>query len=233
VGDALPSSTQEVIVRLPLRSLLVVLIALAIAQVPTHVGAEKYTKYTVVPLRVTVEPNLSDNVTPSKITSDGMGDYVDGQDGVEANLDQWGNLIIDFQTKRTPLRWLNYTYTPALGGYGDFRGNYLSTIRGGPIQLMTPGESQCVQAAITRSGDSSIQLWHYFGRPVGGYDNSDTSSLSVTRVDGSTWEIETSTCGTGVFGGVTRVFEVETKGNNPLNPLGLYGLPFRMTLTAK
>jgi len=194
---------------------------------------------------VTVEPNLSD-LSPSAITGDGMGEYVDGEYGVEANLDQWGNLIIAFSAnpKRTPLRWLNYAY--ALAGYSDLPGSYLSTIGGGPIQKMTIGMSQCVEAAITRSGDSSIQLWHYFGRPVGSYDNSDTSSLWVTRTGDQTWEIETMTaddmetaveegtmCSTMVAGGYTRVYEVETKGNNPLNPLGLYSLPFRMTLTAK
>src|SRR5258707_11284276 len=48
-----------------------------------------------VPLVVTVEGFASDG-SPCRICGDGLGDYVDGESGVSARLDQYGSLIINF-----------------------------------------------------------------------------------------------------------------------------------------
>ena len=74
--------------------------------------------YTAVPLNVTV--NACDPPTASEICGDGFEldadgntTYSDGQDGVSARIDVYGNIIIDFQTTRAKIRGLVYKYGPA------------------------------------------------------------------------------------------------------------------------
>src|SRR6476646_929411 len=70
---------------------------------------------TTPPVALTVTVHDTDSTgTLCQICSDGGGAYVDGTDGVSANIDQYGNIIINFQTGRNPLRKLHYEYSGAL-----------------------------------------------------------------------------------------------------------------------
>ena len=72
---------------------------------------------TTAPVALTVTVHDTDtNGMACQICSDGGGGYVDGTDGVAANIDQYGNIIINFQTGRNPLRKLHYEYSGALEG---------------------------------------------------------------------------------------------------------------------
>lgn len=69
----------------------------------------KPTSYPVIPLKLTVNATQQFDPltgTATIVSSDGNGQYVDGQDGVCASLDDYGNLIIHFNCKSssTPRR---------------------------------------------------------------------------------------------------------------------------------
>jgi hypothetical protein len=102
---------------------------LLIAFAPVSSGAgQKPGTYTPVPLIVTVD-SLGGTCRICGDNPDGSGVYTDGEDGVKATIDQYGNIIIDFQTTRTNTRWLTYDYpvtTPT--GDGSHQHHYLSTI---------------------------------------------------------------------------------------------------------
>jgi hypothetical protein len=55
-----------------------------------------------VPLVVTVEAFDSAS-NPCRICEDGLGNYENGIDGVTANFDGYGNLIINFNATETPI----------------------------------------------------------------------------------------------------------------------------------
>ena len=192
--------------------------------------------YTPVPLVVTM--NGCDPDTAAEICGDAYdaeATYTDGQDGVSATIDQWGNVIINFQTTRAKIRGLVYKYGGAIpappgGGYN----HYFSTIGlvpGGALQVMALGAGGAITAAscplyVDDSGQP--QYRHSFYRdcqsglgPVG-------SPLVVTRTSLTTWEIEPE-----LSFPTARVFSITTKGRVQVHDFGEFSLPFKMTLTAK
>ena len=101
--------------------------------------------HTPVPLIVTM--NACDTSVLAEICGDdyeldGSGDttYTDGQDGVRASIDQYGNVIIDFQTTRAKIRGLVYKYGSMQAPPGGGSNHYLSTIEGTALQAMLIGE---------------------------------------------------------------------------------------------
>lgn len=136
---------------------------------------QKAQKFPVVPLNVTVETQDSSG-NPTKIAGDSQGNtYASGSQGVCANFDQYGNLIIDFDCARTSTpRNLVFTFDTALNpvvistplgsapppvsngiGLPSYT-SYLSTVpptdypQGPyiPIQTMVPVSSQCIQVNL-------------------------------------------------------------------------------------
>lgn len=71
--------------------------------------------------------------------------YTNGDQGVAASIDKWGNLIIDFQTTKAQIRRLVYDYTndpsnPTTAPPGTGAHHYLSTI-GGNLGTMQVGQA--------------------------------------------------------------------------------------------
>lgn len=106
---------------------------------------------------VTVDPNCAD-----RIRSDNGNPYTDGVAGVAANFDQYGNLIINFQTGSTPQRYVYYDFRSPLKPYGhtpptqaNQASAYMATLQviNTPsytlIQNMTLGQEQCLRLVMT------------------------------------------------------------------------------------
>jgi hypothetical protein len=201
----------------------VVLTIFATGSVPSGSPA-KPGEHTPVPLIVTV--NGCQTSLTSEICGDNLGGdaiYSDGEDGVKATIDKWGNLIIDFQTTRAKIRGLVYRYgaTPAPPGNGS--NHYLSTI-GGALQPMAIGTSIDVASCPLYEDDASrLQYRHSFFRDCQSGFGSAGSPLRVTRTGTTTWEVEPT--------GQARVFSITTASR--VEDFGEFNLPFRMTLTAK
>lgn len=205
--------------------------------------AAKPNTYPVVPLVVTVAASDSAG-NACRICDDGAGAYTDGIDGVAASLDQYGNLIIDFNATATPLaRRLQFDYSePA--DESTFvppvaQNSYMSTIgaTGGAIQAMDVQDVQCVQSNIVfTDGDTRETLYrHHFHRPLRTFDVADTSWLVVTRIGERVWEVEPkeSGCNDGVAS-LARLFSSPTKGGRTdYSDRGAWYMPFKMTLTSK
>ena len=190
--------------------------------------------YEPIPLTVTVHARDSLGV-PCGICGDAADSagapidtvYTNGDQGVEASIDKWGNLIIDFQTTKAQIRGLVYDYTndpanptPAPPGTGS--NQYLSTI-GGNLGLMLVGE--WIDVASCPLYDDELSYRHSFYRDCQSGLGSVGSPLRVTRISATTWEVETT--------GPARVFGIATKGRAQVQDFGEFSLPFKMTLTAQ
>jgi hypothetical protein len=210
-------------------------------------------------LRAIIEPfDTSGNAC--QILSDGLGQYVHGQEGVSASFDDSGDLIINFQTGKTPIRGVSFDYsvpytgaddappsTPRVPVSGTYPRAYLSTIpqaNGGsyiPIQNMAIEASQCVQLSwfYTLNDAKKTQWRHNFHRTSSsdGLDVSQTAYGVVTRVGQDEWRVEpdaTAACNSNVPGpALARLKDTPTVGAFQLNNDGLYSLRFKLTLYRK
>ena len=193
--------------------------------------------HTPVPLVVTM--NKCEVLTPAEICGDGFAvdedgntTYTDGQDGVRANIDQYGNVIIFFQTTRAKIRWLVYKYGGALPAPpGGGSNHYFSTIGtpGGAMQAMPVGVESAINAhscPLYDDDSGQPQYRHSFWRDCSGLGVVG-SPLVVTRTSETTWEIEPIPLATA------RVLSITTKGKVQVHDFGEFNLPFKMTLTAK
>jgi hypothetical protein len=205
-------------------------LAIAFASVSSGAGQKPGT-YPPVPLKVTVAA-VDSWSNPCAICSDGGGDYIDGQMGVKATIDQWGDIIIDFQTTRTKMRGLNYNYpvTPTPVPPADGSHDYISTLPlgNGALQAM-PIPSSIFVASCPLYNDPSgqPQYRHGFYRDCGSGLGPEGSRLVVTRKAINEWDVEPES------GALARVFSATTKGRTQVFDYGLMSLPFKMTLTAK
>jgi hypothetical protein len=198
---------------------------------PVSVAGQKPSKLTPVPLNVTVHSVVDGN--PCQICGDGYElsgtdtIYRHGQDGVEAVFDGFGNLILNFQTNVTRIRFLQYDYgtMPPDGLVGLGSRHYLATIDDtegdGPLQSLDG--SQNVRSCPSYYDDRGVQYRHAFQRNCGG-DADGTSYLVVTRIDNDTWTLE------GEGASVADVFHLSARGKTAYVPDGDYALRFKMTL---
>lgn len=210
---------------------LFVMCVLSIALAPGSSGAgQKPGTYTPVPLTVTVD-SLGGSCGICGDGVGGSGVYIDGQEGVKATIDQYGSIIIDFQTTRTKIRGLKYHYPgPSAVPPGDGSHHYFSTLSlnaGGALQDMGLGSSVYVASCPLYDDPSGRpQYRHGFYRDCQGGFGQEGSRLVVTRtVTG--WEVEPEP------GAIARVFSITTTGRTQVVDYGLMTLPFKMTLTAR
>jgi hypothetical protein len=215
-----------------MRNLFLTCVVSVIAFAPVSSGAgQKPRTYSPVPLTVTVE-SVDSLGNACAICGDGAGDYTDGVDGVKATIDQYGSIIIDFQTTRTKIRGLKYHYPgPSAVPPGDGSHHYLSTLSlnaGGALQAMPIGTSVYVASCPLYDDPSGRpQYRHGFYRDCQGGFGQEGSRLVVTRKGATVWEVEPEP------GAIARVFSITTTGRTQVVDYGLMGLPFKMTLTAK
>ena len=214
-----------------MRNLFLACVVSVIAFAPVSSGAgQKPGTYSPVPLTVTVD-SLGGYCAICGDAPDGSGVYIDGQDGVKATIDQYGSIIIDFQTTRTKIRGLKYHYPgPGAVPPGDGSHHYFSTLSlnaGGALQAMPIGTSVYVASCPLYDDPSGRpQYRHGFYRDCQGGFGQEGSKLVVTRtVTG--WEVEPEP------GAIARVFSITTTGRTQVVDYGLMSLPFKMTLTAK
>ena len=74
--------------------------------------AQKGSGTSDVRLRVSIADRSATLPPNYRVESDGLGEYVDGVDGVSARLDRYGNLIVNFQADpRTGRRWVHFDYS--------------------------------------------------------------------------------------------------------------------------
>lgn len=204
-------------------------LSIAFASISSGAGQKPGT-YAPVPLIVTVDP-LGGSCAICGDAVDGSGVYVDGQDGVKATIDQYGSIIIDFQTTRTKIRGLKYRY-PATSAVppGDGSHHYFSTISlgGGALQAMQIGSVIYVASCPLYDDPSGKpQYRHGFYRDCQGGFGQEGSRLVVTRPAATVWEVEPEP------GATARVFSITTTGRTKIVDYGLMSLPFKITLTAK
>lgn len=163
-----------------------------------------------------------------------LGDaiYTAGQDGVAANIDKYGNLIIQFQTTRATIRRLIYKYGREGVSPGSGSNHYLSTI-GANLQEMPFPSSVSVKSCPLYEDESARQYRHSFNRDCqSGFEARGEdlgSALLVTRIDASTWVVEPDPA----TAANARAFAINIKGRGDVTDFGLISLPFKRTLRAK
>jgi hypothetical protein len=212
-------------------------------------AAQKASTATEVLLEVTVsDRTLSEDY---RIESDGLGDYVDGQDGVSARLDQYGNLIVNSQSTRRGTRRVSFDYSCAYAGSpqcgvapidppsGLHDRSYISTLcpddpalNCTKIQQMAVNTSQCVQLNWQFIDHQGRQWRNGFQRTRDLPDSEGTAYAVVTRtgIDGWTVQPSAPNCA-GANPNVARTFQVETLKSKWIYSHGEpYWLPFKLTL---
>lgn len=190
-----------------------------------------------------------------RVESDGMGDYVDGQQGVSARLDRYGNLIVNFQADlKTGRRQVHFDYSCTTNvtcgsspdepptGFQDRA--YISTVcpevgTGFPctspkIQEMAVGAEQCVQLNWEFT-DVFGQSWRNgFHRNRDLPNQEGTAYGVVTRAGADSWTVEphAASCQGDNIPGIARTFRIETvRSKIVYHDLGTFWLPFKLTLT--
>jgi hypothetical protein len=190
-----------------------------------------------------------------RVESDGMGEYVDGVDGVSARLDRYGDLIVNFQADpRTGRRRVHFDYScttsATCGSLPDEPPSglqdraYISTVcpevgtglpcTGPKIQEMHDGTEQCVQLNWEFT-DVFGQHWRNgFHRNRDLPEQEGTSYGVVTRIDANTWTVEprAASCQGGNMPGIAKTFRIDTVRSKVVyTNFGTFWLPFKLILT--
>ena len=198
-----------------------------------------------VPLRVTIE-KFDSSSTACKICSDGLGEYIDGVDGVSASFTKYGWLSIAFQDRAT-IRTVNFDYSflgnpdppPALPVVAP---KITSSIPANNLQDMSFGMSQCIGLGWSHTDGSNITRNHgfQFGPHIGGSSYAIIKCTATANPDNSgqcvQWTVEPKVDGTcnpttpSVAGINDRIV---VKGKSTDYDRGQYTMPFKLTLVRK
>jgi hypothetical protein len=199
---------------------------------------------TPIPLTVTVHGGPG----TYRILPDGLGDYVDGQQGVLAQIDAYGNL--QFGSSASPLvRKLVFDFSAPLaspagvahGDESDVRSYKITTNRVlaastspriGDLGVNGTPASACysVVAAHAHAG-MRYEAWYNVAK------DARSSQARITRTStasASTWTVVTNdpACGSNFDTAALYTQSLGTK-NAPLVSQGPYVVPFALTLTAR
>lgn len=181
----------------------------------------------------------------NKITSDLLGDYINGAQNVRAVIDNTGNFVFNTNNSpKSPVRKLNFDFSQLLqAGTGtppptNTSKNYLvqtvNTSSQNFIPLQNLGvngnpTSECI--ALRTEGLTGITIdWR--GIFHAGFDDtstSPTSYASVTRTDANHWTITAL----GNCAPATTQNEAAFRSGDAQILYGYYSLPFSFTLTAQ
>ncbi|HJX92217.1 MAG TPA: hypothetical protein VJ372_17070 [Pyrinomonadaceae bacterium] len=198
----------------------------------------------VVPLRVTIEPTDSSS-TACKICSDGLGEYIDGVDGVSASFTKSGWLSVAFQDRAT-IRTVNFDYSlpsnpPPPPALPVVKPTITSSIPTSSLQDMSYGMTQCIGLGWSHTDGSNITRNHgfQFGPHVSGSSYAIIACTAAANPDNSgqcvQWTVEPKfdgTCNaTPSVAGINDRIVVRGKASD--NDRGRYSMPFKLTLTKK
>jgi len=193
-----------------------------------------------VALRVAIEP-----VIACGICSDGLGEYVDGVDGVTANFSKYGFLSVVFSAVRT----VNFDYSypgnppppPVLPVVAPKITTYKAFDPFTNPQDMSYGMTQCLPLGWSYNyGNTARNLGFRFGPNVGGSSYAIITCTAAANPDNTgqciQWSIEPTADGTcNTLASLAGVTDTVTGRANKLTyyDRGLYTMPFKLTLTRK
>jgi len=164
-----------------MRHLLVTILGLAL--VSGHSSPLAAQKVTTTPASFTFADRPAGTAGgPDRITSDGLGAYVNGMDGVTCVFfSSTGDARLDTTYSSNPLRVITYDPSQVISGPGP-TASFVST---GSLDIealaqMHVGDSKLTGAAFT----TSIGQFHFLANEGGSY-------VTATRLDAHTWTITT------------------------------------------
>ena len=188
-----------------------------------------------VRLKLTVNDAAGNN-----ITSDGLGDYVDGTQNASIYFSTSGNLQFSTASNnpRTPTaRWLNANFGSPLSGStprGNEKSNFMASATGSgtnptAIQNLAIGETKCITLWLSLGMTLSGGVLNFHGKNEDS-NTTNTSYVYVTRLSTTQWLMAPippsgfTGCSTISNVGALRISSVWN---------GDYNMPFSFTLTAK
>jgi hypothetical protein len=154
-----------------------------------------------------------------RITSDNLGAYTNGTDGVTSVLfSSTGDARLDTTYSRNPLRVIEYDPSQVISGTGP-TASFAST---GSVDIealaqMHIGDSKLTGAAFS----TSIGQFHFLANEGGTY-------VTATRLDAHTWTITTDDPYSLGAGDVAVLVQTV---KNRTSKTGTYHLPFQLTVT--
>jgi hypothetical protein len=192
-----------------------VVVLLAVSTALLQAG-KKPTPKIPIPMTAVFADNEGD-----RITSDGLGAYADGVEGVMAVIDASGNfdmrvseprtLTLDFGTPASPDADAPFETGSEAG--------YISTGCGG-FEDMAVGESVGSRLAVNFTYGG--QQWFVRFEPA---QYPDTTNVVVTRTSDDTWEIEAGP------NDIAKLLSWPLKGRPKTTEHGNFHLPFKLAVT--
>lgn len=211
------------------------------------VGAELFTvrplnehQQSPIPIAMTVED--AGLLGPYKIQSDGRGEYVNGLQGMQVEIDPYGNLQIspnngqattpaqrqltfDFSVPSDPLN----AYQPDVSGQTNFK--ILSNDYGNP-RIQDLGVSGNPASACYRVTFAFRNLTTHHQIDFNTSINAQAAFVLITRTSASTWTIVSDApCGANQAWGWVRSQDL-TRKNQSMVPRGNYVMPFSIRIRA-
>jgi hypothetical protein len=194
--------------------------------------------YTPVSLSVVINDTDSGNGEPYQIRSDSGGPYVDTVNGVSAQINQYGILMIGFG----PHRGVYFDYSQrydqpqSVATSGLYAAVNLSIqVPSTPLQAMGNGTSQCVPLGWFYTDHNGIDWRDTFQFP--GSSTGKGGTALITRSDNSTWfaVAANNTCGVSDDPAPVWVnYVTRLSGKRyTVTDAGEYYVPFNLTMTKK
>ncbi len=186
---------------------------------------------TPIPIAVTVSDSAQYHVR-----SDGLGEYVDGQQTVTAQIDGFGNLLVTVATAAPPARMLTFDYSapadplnpfPATAaGARWFKIKSNKTNNGNPaIGAMNLNTSYCYNVTLAH-GDGITQYQDGFNQAL----NGQATYVTIVRTSSTTWTMATNPACSGAHANwalVTTVAVAKNGGGSVTR--GLWDLGFAIS----
>ena len=172
---------------------------------------------------------------PDRIKSDGLGTYVDGQNGVRAVIDARGDFDLDTSTAGPGGRTLFVDLSSCVSTScnAPFATQdvdaFMSTGVGG-LPNMAQGSSTASSLAVNFVTPSTPNTQWFLRFNPNAYPG--TSTVTVTRGSASTWTIEAVT-GSTSCGAMAKLLSAPTTGKLILTDRGNFCVPFEVTVSLK
>lgn len=171
-----------------------------------------------------------------RIRSDGLGEYVHGQETVSAELDGYGNLQISVASALPPLRMLTFDYSvpadpsnnyrPNLAGTRWFRIKSNKANNGNPgIHELAVGSDRCYNVTVAH-GDLATQHVDGFNTAA----DPQSTYVLITRTGSSTWSMTTGTGCSGLPDIASLYSQDVSRRNQPRVFRGYFSLPFAIAI---